>query len=488
MPGQNYTESIYKAIEKSSIMVVIFSHNINNSVHARTEIERAFNFQKIIIPFRIEDFEPSQEIHYLIGNRQWFDALNQPLDTSIDKLAQTIARFTHDKIKKIKIKKVAFSIHNTSICSFTSDVVIVWYNQDIMAGIDKMVLEHMRKNGVDILFNLSQSTDFLLVPSKGTINSRFVLFMNVKAQQSQNCGEIREYIRRAVKILSEESILIKHISITLQGLIYGFDEIEILKAELAGLSDAVGARQFPKHLETISLIENDTARFDRLKNALHTLLPEGYIQGNPEEVIEKNDQKVLSSRFDRVKKALYTFLPNGGNHGIAECPQEIGKSFDTDNIKKNDRTAVTTEFHDVFISYVEEDSNIAVEIAKSLEKTGFSIWYYERDILPGLPYFDQVIKNIDHSKIVMVIISSDSLSSSQVYNEITYAHERGKSFIPILKDISHIEFQNRQPGWRMILGPYTSIRIPEGNVGHIIDKIIQGTRTLLQNKTLLNES
>ncbi len=39
---------------------------------------------------------------------------------------------------------------------------------------------------------------------------------------------------------------------------------------------------------------------------------------------------------------------------------------------------------DIFISHVEEDQAIAVELAQGLEANGYSTWYFERDGLPCL--------------------------------------------------------------------------------------------------------
>jgi hypothetical protein len=143
--------------------------------------------------------------------------------------------------------------------------------------------------------------------------------------------------------------------------------------------------------------------------------------------------------------------------------------------------------HDLFISYTEADSDTVSELAKGLENAGYHTWYYERDSLPGPAYLKQVIENINNSKIVLVIISVDSLLSTQVYNEITYAHENQKPFMPVLKNITHAEFQQRKPDWRMILGAYTTIRIPDSGVDQILDKIIQGTKALLrQDSTCKN--
>jgi len=38
---------------------------------------------------------------------------------------------------------------------------------------------------------------------------------------------------------------------------------------------------------------------------------------------------------------------------------------------------------DIFISYVEEESHLASEIAQAIESLGCTAWYDERDTVPG---------------------------------------------------------------------------------------------------------
>ena len=46
-PGEKYATAIIHAIEKAKIFVVVFSRNSDQSAHVRTEIERAFNREKL---------------------------------------------------------------------------------------------------------------------------------------------------------------------------------------------------------------------------------------------------------------------------------------------------------------------------------------------------------------------------------------------------------------------------------------------------------
>ncbi len=129
---------------------------------------------------------------------------------------------------------------------------------------------------------------------------------------------------------------------------------------------------------------------------------------------------------------------------------------------------------DIFISHVEEDAHLAIDIAEAIESMGFSSWYYERDTVPGRSYLLQIGEEIDLCRAVILLISSHSLSSYQVTQEVIQAYEKKKPFIPLLTDVSHDEFQTRQPEWRAALGATASIRIPQGGINRIIPQLKKG--------------
>lgn len=133
---------------------------------------------------------------------------------------------------------------------------------------------------------------------------------------------------------------------------------------------------------------------------------------------------------------------------------------------------------DIFIAHVEEDADIALGIAKGLEKAGYRTWCYEVDSLPGQSYIVRTGEAVEQSQAVVIVISPHSLGSSQVTKEVVRAHEGGKHFIPILRDITHIEFQKRQPEWREAIGSATSIRVPSEGLNAILPLIIEGIKSL----------
>jgi len=134
--------------------------------------------------------------------------------------------------------------------------------------------------------------------------------------------------------------------------------------------------------------------------------------------------------------------------------------------------------HDVFISHVEEDADVALELALRLEQKGFSTWCYEVDSSAGVSYLDQVEKAIEQCKAIALVISRDSLGSHEVTTEVDFGHQTRKPFIPILRGIEHVEFQARQPRWRLVLGTATSVRIPGAGIDAIVPRVIDGLRKL----------
>jgi hypothetical protein len=134
----------------------------------------------------------------------------------------------------------------------------------------------------------------------------------------------------------------------------------------------------------------------------------------------------------------------------------------------------------VFISHVEEDAGIALEIAHGLESAGWRTWYYERDSDPGLSYLIQINQAILESQAIVVIISAQSLTSHQVTKEVVLAHECDKPFIPVLSGVSHAEFQDRQPEWRIAMGAAASIPLPLEGASAILPKIQRGLQKLAE--------
>ncbi|NJD60374.1 MAG: hypothetical protein C3F13_17980 [Anaerolineales bacterium] len=92
-PGSSWGEAIISAIEGSRFMVIILSGNSNRSKQVVREVERAVANSVIIIPFRIENIDPTGAMAYFLSTEHWLDAITPPLERHIEKLVTTLQRF-----------------------------------------------------------------------------------------------------------------------------------------------------------------------------------------------------------------------------------------------------------------------------------------------------------------------------------------------------------------------------------------------------------
>ena len=72
-PGENYQESIVRAIRGAGVMLLVLSANANNSDEIKKEIALASQSHLMVIPVRAEDVVPSEAFSYELATRQWVD-------------------------------------------------------------------------------------------------------------------------------------------------------------------------------------------------------------------------------------------------------------------------------------------------------------------------------------------------------------------------------------------------------------------------------
>jgi len=89
-PGTSWGEAIVASIADSQIMVLVLSAHSNRSRQVIREVQRAVADDVIILPFRIENIDPTGAMAYFLGTEHWLDALTTPVDRHIDRLRRTV--------------------------------------------------------------------------------------------------------------------------------------------------------------------------------------------------------------------------------------------------------------------------------------------------------------------------------------------------------------------------------------------------------------
>lgn len=118
---------------------------------------------------------------------------------------------------------------------------------------------------------------------------------------------------------------------------------------------------------------------------------------------------------------------------------------------------------DIFISYANEDRELAGRLASALESCGWSVWW-DRKIVAGQAFDEAIERELETAKSVVVLWSRHSIASEWVKNEAAAAAERGVLVPAQIEQVKlPLEFRRRQTadltGW-------------DGDVGH------EGFRTL----------
>jgi len=85
----------------------------------------------------------------------------------------------------------------------------------------------------------------------------------------------------------------------------------------------------------------------------------------------------------------------------------------------------------VFVSYAQEDQEVAHRIAAFLEGQGISCWIAPRDVPPGQEYGAAILDAIEESGALLLVLSEDSNQSQFVHREVERAVSKAKPVLPV---------------------------------------------------------
>lgn len=85
----------------------------------------------------------------------------------------------------------------------------------------------------------------------------------------------------------------------------------------------------------------------------------------------------------------------------------------------------------MFISHSSKDRGTATRLCESFEKQGITCWIAPRDVKAGDPYGGQIVRAIEESTALVVVLSQHANASRHVESEVARAFERGKRIYPV---------------------------------------------------------
>ncbi|MGD9691137.1 MAG: toll/interleukin-1 receptor domain-containing protein [Phycisphaerales bacterium] len=90
----------------------------------------------------------------------------------------------------------------------------------------------------------------------------------------------------------------------------------------------------------------------------------------------------------------------------------------------------------VFISHASADKAVATAVCTALEAAGVSCWIAPRDVKPGLPYPQEIVRGIGECRVLLLLYSAASNSSDMVLRELENATAAKKAILPVKLDDS----------------------------------------------------
>lgn len=86
--------------------------------------------------------------------------------------------------------------------------------------------------------------------------------------------------------------------------------------------------------------------------------------------------------------------------------------------------------YDVFISHASADRKVATTMCAVLERHGSRCWVAPRDIKPGVSYGAAIVDALNHTRVLVLILSGPANLSIHVAKEVERAVSKGVNVIP----------------------------------------------------------
>ncbi len=102
-PGKNYGAAILDAIDECSIFVLLLTAASNKSGQVVREVERAASSNSILIPFRVEDVQPSRDLEFYVSTTHWLDAVSKPFAKHLHELLAAIRNWAKPEETKNEV-------------------------------------------------------------------------------------------------------------------------------------------------------------------------------------------------------------------------------------------------------------------------------------------------------------------------------------------------------------------------------------------------
>ena len=240
-----------------------------------------------------------------------------------------------------KIPSVGVEIQHGNAIAMPGDVLVVKYAQK-RYGLDKLIAGLFTAAGRALPKPNENEVKF--VKGVAGIKAERVLVVGMPDLWMFDYSDIQNFGRLALSGIANVPSPIRRVLMTIHGTGFGLDGIEALGSEIAGLQNAVRSGQFPRALESVSIVESTAAKAAILEGGLRAILPDGGIvkpagaqnASAPDDKIRRKSKKSIfvAMPFKRDMEDLYHYGIVGGVHAAGfVCERADMLSFTGDVVQ-----------------------------------------------------------------------------------------------------------------------------------------------------------
>src|SRR3984957_4381171 len=132
----------------------------------------------------------------------------------------------------------------------------------------------------------------------------------------------------------------------------------------------------------------------------------------------------------------------------------------------------------VFISYASQDAAVAQKVCAALEAADLLCWIAPRDVVPGTLYADGIVKAIDQTRILVLILSKEGIASPHVGRELERAASKRHPIGALRVDTAPLT-----PAFEYFLNQSQWIDAEAGSTDAAIGKLVQAAGRHLSSAT-----
>ena len=92
LPGESWPSAIMRALSRCRAMILVWTENSMTSMEVSKELTLAMRNNLIVVPFRIDNIEPSGDWEYHLANTHWMDASDGLAEKNYDLLGDFLLK------------------------------------------------------------------------------------------------------------------------------------------------------------------------------------------------------------------------------------------------------------------------------------------------------------------------------------------------------------------------------------------------------------